>query len=260
MDHLKEGYPFTFRVMNHKRKQKKALVAANFGGYTFGCKGATTLRGNLLSQKETFDHVLLVVKSGKFFLYINGKMANRKGSGVFCSTANEAPLRIGKRGGSDFQNHFAGAVDNLAIYNRALSDEEITIVSNREFDLEDILNTESKELVKSDTLFFDDNVFKLTSKQRVALSDFHKYLEVGNQYYLLIEGHSNGIPDDDFCDELSFKRAKVVEDYLKALGVSCNKITTKGLGKRKQIASNKSHILRKKNQRAEISLYKIIRA
>lgn len=256
MDHLESGYPFTFRVTNQKTSLNK-FITAQFGGYSEGCEDGTTLGTELSSQD--FIHIVLSVDRGKFFLYVNGQLKKRKGTSVFCSSQNNAPLRIGKRGGSEFQNHFTGAIDELMIFNRGLSTAEVgRLFQKEELDLN--FNVNSGEMIQVDTLYFDDNVFQLNSTQRTDLAYFHNYLELGVQYHLVVEGHSNGLPDDDFCDKLSLKRAKVVEDYLLALGISCSKITTKGLGKRFQISPNSTPTLRKKNQRTEIKLFKINRA
>ena len=256
--HLRYGYPFTFRIFNDKSHDKGNLIAAQFGGYNKGCGLGTTVRSKITSDK--FYHVLLNVKGGIFFLYLDGQLAQRIKNRLSCSSQNEAPLRLGKRGGLEFQNHFKGTLDELVIIDRALTHSEIAYLYSAPTDLGFKIETARHQLVKTDTLYFDDNIFQLNARQRVDLAYVHRYLELGESFHLVIEGHSNGLPDDDFCDELSLKRAKVIEDYLLALGISCTKITTKGLGKRHQISPNTTKELRKKNQRAEIKLYKTVRA
>lgn len=254
MEHMASGYPFTFRVTNGK-SEKRRFIAAQFGGYTRGCEDGTTVGTDFAD--DGFHHVVLNVDRGKFYLYVDGQLKKRKGSSVFCSSQNEAPLRLGKRGGSEFQNHFTGALDELMIFDRGLTQEEVLQLHSKvQLDLK--FDEERGELMQSDTLYFDDDVFQLNAGQRADLSYFHKYLELGVQYHLIIDGHTNGLPDDRFCDDLSLRRAQVVEDYLLALGISCSKITTRGKGKREQISPNSTPALRKKNQRAEIKLYRIL--
>ncbi len=259
MRHEKEGYPFVFRVINQKRRQNHQLYAAQYGGLNTSCKGSTSLQTKIIPSTSIFHHILLNVENGKLYLYINGELKRRRGSNVFCNAQNKAPIRLGKRGGSKFQNHFAGSIDELAFYNRALNKEEITILSDKKTQLIKALEfaTSANTLVYSDTLFFDDDVFNLTNVQRLELGHITKFLEVGTQYHLIIHGHTNGIPSDDFCDVLSLKRAQVVQKYMYDLGISCHKITTKAHGKRQQISPNSTPILRKRNQRVEVELYKI---
>ncbi len=259
MKHQRNGYPFTFRVINQKRKTHNQIYAAQFGGYKLGCKGSTSLQTKFDMTKDAFTHVLLNVRSGKFYFYLDGELKRRKGSNVFCTIENKAPIRLGKRGGRDFQNHFSGSLDNLAFYNRALSDEEIELLSDTAFEMSDMLKFSplSSDKILADTLYFDDDIFQLTSAQRQKLSVFTKFLEVGSQYHVIINGHTNGLPSHEFCDVLSLKRAKVIEKYLFEIGISCTKISTVAHGKRDQIASNATPQLRKRNQRAEIVLYKL---
>ncbi len=259
MKHQKVGYPFTFRVINQKKKSHNQVYAAQFGGYKVGCKGSTSLQTKFNMTKNEFTHVLLNVKSGKFYLYLDGDLRRRKGSNVFCAIENKAPIRLGKRGGKEFQNHFTGLLDNLAFYNRAVSEEEIELLSDTRFEMSELLkfSPTSSDKVFADTLYFDDDTFQLTSAQRQKLSAFTKYLEVGTNYHVVINGHTNGLPPHEFCDVLSLKRAKVIEKYLFDLGISCTKISSVGHGKRDQIASNATTELRKRNQRAEIVLFKL---
>ncbi len=259
MKHEREGYPFVFRVINQKQRQNHQLYSAQYGGTKSSCKGATNLQTKIVPSESDFHHILLNVSSGKFYLYLDGELKRRRGSNVFCSAKNKAPIRLGKRGGSRFQNHFTGAIDELTIYNRALNDSEVRMLSDRRTQLVKTLEFASEEntLVYSDTLYFDDDVFNLTNVQRLGLGHVTKFLEIGTQYHLVIHGHTNGIPSDDFCDVLSLKRAQVVQKYLYDIGISCYKITTKAHGKRQQISPNSTPTLRKKNQRVEVKVYRI---
>ena len=259
MRHEKEGYPFVFRVINQKRRQNHQLYAAQYGGLKTTCKGSTSLQTKIIPSNSKFHHILLNIENGKLYLYLDGDLKRRRGSNVFCNAQNKAPIRLGKRGGSRFQNHFSGSIDELAIYNRSLTSEEILILSDGKTQLIHAIEfaTEENKLVYADTLYFDDDIFNLTSLQRIELGHVTKFLEVGTQYHLVIHGHTNGIPSDDFCDVLSLQRAQVVEKYMYDLGISCHKITTKAHGKRQQISPNTTPILRKKNQRVEVELYRI---
>jgi len=246
-------------ISNQKSKHHDHIYAAQFDGYRSGCRGATSLQTKLGTKDQNFKHILLNVGGGKFYFYIDGKLKRRKGSNVFCSAKNDAPIRFGKRGGSEFQNHFTGSLDNVAFYNRALTEDEISRLSSPETDLSDQLinSVNTSYRVTADTLYFDDDVFHLNAGQRIQLSSLTKYLEIGSQYHVVINGHTNGIPPHEFCDVLSLKRAKVIEQYLFDLGISCSKISSVGHGKRDPIAPNNPYSQRKRNQRAEIVLYKL---
>lgn len=255
-DHLNQGYPFAFRIPNKKTKQRKSIIAAQFGGYSKTCSGSVSLRTNEYFGAG-FQHIALKISNGKFFLYKNGELVSRKGSNVFCSTKNEAPLRIGKRGGALHQNHFAGVLDNLSIHNRALSEIEITYLADPEFELQNLLMIDEEKVVLKDTLYFDYNIFQLSDNQKKDIGKINNYIGSGGNYRIEVIGHTNGIPKDEFCDVLSLKRAKVVEDYLHQIGFECNQVRTIGMGKKELLASDKTIRERKMNQRAEVILYQL---
>jgi hypothetical protein len=66
---------------------------------------------------------------GKIFVYLNGTLKNPDGTSVTGSiTHNDLPLDIGSMGGL---YPFNGLIDEVRIYNRALSEEEIRYLYNR---------------------------------------------------------------------------------------------------------------------------------
>lgn len=69
---------------------------------------------------------------------------------------------------------------------------------------------------------------------------------------ILIEGHTDIVGSDALNDRLSENRANSVKNYLIQHGISANKISTKGYGKRKPIASNDTEFGRSLNRRTEI--------
>ena len=69
-----------------------------------------------------------------------------------------------------------------------------------------------------------------------------------------VGGHTNNIPDHDYCDKLSRARAKAVADYLVKKGISTSRIKYRGYGKRKPMTTNETKAGRTKNQRVEIKI------
>lgn len=259
VEHLHTGYPFTLRVINKKNNKKNYFYWAQFGGYTRECKSEVDPHSKTSIVKNEFVHVCLNVRSNRFYFYINGELERMEGSSVMCDPSNIAPLRIGKRGGPKHANHFKGILDDLTIWSRSLTKEEIKEVSSSKFDLRyymsDLIKTQA--MVMKDTLFFDTDVWNLQEGQKKVIGQYLTYLDLDGQYRLLIEGHTNSLCEEKYCEELSMKRAGIVQQYLWQLGYTCDGIFSLGLGKTKQIASNKYPISRKKNQRVEVSLYKL---
>ena len=76
-------------------------------------------------------------------------------------------------------------------------------------------------------------------------------LKTNSHLALEIGVHTNSLPPDDFCDKLSTKRAKSVVYYLNRSGISIDRMSYRGYGKRKPIGDNNTKDGQRKNQRVE---------
>jgi len=89
-----------------------------------------------------------------------------------------------------------------------------------------------------------------------ALNKVYEFLAENEEIKIEIGGHTNGRKGitHEFCDKLSFDRAKTVADFFIEKGLDPERLTYKGYGKRQPIASNKTNTGRRKNQRVEIKI------
>ncbi|MGO8995636.1 MAG: OmpA family protein [Polyangiaceae bacterium] len=69
---------------------------------------------------------------------------------------------------------------------------------------------------------------------------------------IVVEGHTDSQGKAAFNDELSLKRASSVRDYLVSRGIAADRISAKGMGSSKPIASNGNPEGRANNRRVEI--------
>jgi len=69
----------------------------------------------------------------------------------------------------------------------------------------------------------------------------------------LVEGHTDSIGSEAYNLRLSERRANAVADYMESQGISSSRITTKGWGKSKPVADNRTKEGRAKNRRVEIT-------
>jgi outer membrane protein OmpA-like peptidoglycan-associated protein len=82
-------------------------------------------------------------------------------------------------------------------------------------------------------------------------------MDLNKNVVIEVGGHTNNVPAAEYCDRLSTARAKSVAEYLYGKGIDQDRITYKGYGKNKPIASNDSVKGRKKNQRVEIKILRV---
>lgn len=124
----------------------------------------------------------------------------------------------------------------------------------------------TKELVQSkmfvgqkirlNHLYFKADSVNLLSNSYGVLDELAEYLMAYPKTMIEIGGHTNTIPPDDYCNELSTQRAKAVRDYLVSQGVPSARLQYKGYGKTEPLIAydkyNKE--ARLKNQRVEIKI------
>ncbi len=78
------------------------------------------------------------------------------------------------------------------------------------------------------------------------------FLQKNNSLKVEIGGHTNGLCDDAFCNQLSTSRAKTCVDYLISKGINANRLNYKGYGKSQLLKPEApSNSL---NQRVEIKI------
>lgn len=108
--------------------------------------------------------------------------------------------------------------------------------------------------IRIDKLFFESNKAVIKEESFETLDEVYDFLQGNQDVVIEIGGHSNGLAGSSFANELSTDRAKAVEDYLIKKGIGRDRLTSRGYGKTKPIASNASLEGRRQNQRVEIKI------
>jgi hypothetical protein len=105
------------------------LVAGSYLDFWYqtDASGAFTLyESTSLVTLGEWQHVAITLKAGdKVRLYINGELAGIPAQMDTFGFVNDEPLRIGRIKTDDDAYWFLGGIDDVRIYNRALSDTEI---------------------------------------------------------------------------------------------------------------------------------------
>jgi outer membrane protein OmpA-like peptidoglycan-associated protein len=113
------------------------------------------------------------------------------------------------------------------------------------------------QIISLDNVFFDANLATLKEISKVQLDQMAAFLLENNTIYVEIGGHTNGLPEHDFCQKLSNDRARVVWEYFVSRGIPAERMTWKGYGKTIPLADNTTLEGRKKNQRVELKIIKV---
>ena len=109
-------------------------------------------------------------------------------------------------------------------------------------------------LLRTEEIQFEADQSQLLSTSFNVLNNIAAFLKSNPKIKVEVGGHTNNIPDNDYCDKLSRSRAKSVAEYLQSRGVPKDRVTYKGYGKRNPIATNETREGRKRNQRVDIKI------
>src|SRR5206468_7281710 len=94
-------------------------------------------------------------------------------------------------------------------------------------------------------------VLKPAGKQKV--DEVVREMKANPSVRALVEGFTDSIGSDAYNLKLSERRANAVREYMVDQGIESSRVTTKGWGKAKPVASNKTKEGRAQNRRVEIS-------
>ncbi len=149
-------------------------------------------------------------------------------------------------------------LDSLQKIQKRMQLEQERLLANTS--IEEDLENLKKEVGEKYTLknvYFVANASFIQAKSHLDLDKFAFYLKQNKNLSIEVGGHTNGLCDDAYCNQLSNKRAKAVVDYLIRKGISAERLTYKGYGKTQNIADNHTDLGRKLNQRVEITIVKV---
>jgi outer membrane protein OmpA-like peptidoglycan-associated protein len=127
-------------------------------------------------------------------------------------------------------------------------------------ELEQIPNTQvtrredSLLVTMPEAVLFDVNSAALKPQSQDALSQVANVMVTYPDSSILVKGHTDSTGSEKYNQDLSERRAKAVQNYLIAKGVSDSRITAIGFGKTMPVASNDTLDGREKNRRVEIEI------
>ena len=104
-------------------------------------------------------------------------------------------------------------------------------------------------------LLFETNSSELQSMTKSNLNELAGTLNKYDDTNILIEGHTDNTGEEPYNQRLSERRAEAVETYLTTQGVDGSRVTTRGYGEEKPVATNDTNAGRASNRRVEVAIY-----
>ncbi len=118
----------------------------------------------------------------------------------------------------------------------------------------EVLRLKSDVITLSGDVTFAFAKFELTVQAHTMLAALVVQLKLNLIKTLEIVGHTDSVGKKSSNKKLSERRAKVVADYLIALGIPPEKVSFRGDGESKPIAKNRTKMGRAQNRRVEIKI------
>ncbi len=120
----------------------------NYGNVNVGLNGlgGGDVVGTSIAQPNTWTHLALTVSPDEVAVYFNGeKEGSRIGEAVPAVNVGAATIGAWNNGGTDVQREMTGMMDNVLIYNRALSEAEVRYLAGLRTDAVNLLPNPSFE-------------------------------------------------------------------------------------------------------------------
>jgi outer membrane protein OmpA-like peptidoglycan-associated protein len=128
----------------------------------------------------------------------------------------------------------------------AVTVEKLKVLEVKELNVGQILRIEQ--------LQFQADSSHIEPESYEVLDGISNFLADNERIIIEIGGHTNGLPDHEYCDRLSTARARSVAEYIYQKGIPQDRVSFRGYGKRLPIATNQSIEGRRKNQRVEVKI------
>ncbi len=140
-----------------------------------------------------------------------------------------------KKAGYAFESDYIHSLDSANLKVKTVDIELKKLEVGGQYTLHDIL--------------FGTNSVELNDTIKTVLDEFAEYLKENQKLQVALHGHTDNVgnPADNLV--LSNNRAKAVFDYLASKGIEKSRLSFKGFGETKPLASNSTEVGRAKNRR-----------
>jgi outer membrane protein OmpA-like peptidoglycan-associated protein len=118
----------------------------------------------------------------------------------------------------------------------------------------DLQKVEVGKSVVLNNIFFDTDKFELKEESKTELEKLRVFLQDNQAIRIEIAGHTDNMGSSTYNLTLSENRAKSVANYLIKNGIAEDRLTYKGYGDKRPIASNDSEEGKATNRRTEFTI------
>ena len=146
------------------------------------------------------------------------------------------------------QNNTVVVRDTVEKVNTVVVRDTVVVIKEVPQEIKDVM-------VELSNTLFAFNKFNLTDKAKAGLDKVAKWLNDNPDVQCEISGHTDSVGSDSYNQKLSEDRAKSVYEYfIHEGGVSSKRLSYKGYGKTRPIATNDTEEGRQQNRRVELNI------
>jgi outer membrane protein OmpA-like peptidoglycan-associated protein len=254
---LKQAKDALDKANNAAAKNKDEAVVTNLA---YLAKQRVAIAQETARQKEAEAAVTSAnVERGNIRLDARTEEANKAQRKAEAST-RQAEAAQRRAEASQQQAHASQQQAAMSQHQADMSQQQARDAELRANQLEAQLNelnakkTERGLVITLGDVLFDTNQAQLKSGGTRSLQKLAGFLKQYPQRNAQIEGYTDSTGSADYNQELSDRRANAVRTSLVGMGISSDRITTRGYGKESPVASNDTASGRQMNRRVEIIL------
>lgn len=116
----------------------------------------------------------------------------------------------------------------------------------------DLDGCEVEAVIELEGVHFDFDKATIRPEGKVVLNEAAALLSTHERVVVEVAGHTDSVGTDAYNQGLSERRANAVKDYLTAQGVTASRLTARGYGESRPVASNDTDEGRAENRRVEL--------
>ncbi len=189
---------------------------------------------------------------------------------AFSDTSEDGKAEVSGNGGTPpYKISWDNGAEGPLVENLSLGQHSVTVTdangctASAEFEITERVLKEltravsSGQTIQMQKLQFEADSSRIQESVKPLLNEIYLFLKDNPSIVVEIGGHTNNLPPDEYCDQLSTARARAVAEYMVAKGIPSDRVFYKGYGKRKPLFSNRTEDGRRRNQRVEIKILRL---
>jgi outer membrane protein OmpA-like peptidoglycan-associated protein len=128
------------------------------------------------------------------------------------------------------------------------------------YSLEDLKNPKGEldlrpgSIVRTGQLQFEKDKAVILAGSETYLENIYEFMKARSGVVIEVGGHTNTLPDHDYCLKLSESRARAVVGYLVGKGIASSRLKVRGYGKTQPLLNAQTEAAHKMNQRVELKI------